>query len=98
MLLQHAWLAYLDKPATIAEEDEEAAEAAAEAEANGEAPPPAAPAAETVAEPLENATQFVDQEVGEWVIQALEKKRNGTLGKSAKPALHAAPLDATASM
>src|ERR1700761_3277422 len=37
MLLQHAWLAPVAKPATIMEEDEEAAEAAAEAEATGEA-------------------------------------------------------------
>lgn len=88
MLLQHAWLAVLDKPATIEEEDEEAAEAA---EANGE------PGPEASVQPTEDQGQFVDKEVGEWVIQALEKKRNGTLGQSAKPALHAAPLDATAS-
>lgn len=38
-----------------------------------------------------------DQEVAAWVINAMEKRRNGTLGKSAKPALHAAPLDAVPS-
>jgi mitogen-activated protein kinase kinase len=88
MLLQHAWLAPLDKPATIEEEDEEAAEAA---EANGE------PAPEAKLEPVADQGGFYDREVGEWAIQALEKKRNGTLGQSAKPALHAAPLDATTS-
>lgn len=34
-----------------------------------------------------------DKEVAEWVKDALEKKRNGLLGISQKPALHAAPLD-----
>ena len=38
-----------------------------------------------------------DQEVAAWVISAKEKRKNGTLGKSAKPALHAAPLDAVPS-
>jgi mitogen-activated protein kinase kinase len=89
MLLQHAWLAVLDKPATIEEEDEEAAE---EAAANGE------PLAQ-VASPQSVPTKvddggFIDREVGEWVIGAIERRRNGTMGKSAKPALHAAPLDA----
>jgi len=41
--------------------------------------------------------RWVDREVGEWVRGQIEKKRNGTLGKKAKPALHAAPLDATSS-
>ena len=34
-----------------------------------------------------------DREVADWVIKAKEKRKNGTLGKSAQPALHAAPLD-----
>lgn len=78
MLLQHAWLAPLLKPATIEEEDEEAAEAAAEAEAKGETVEPG----------------MVDAEVGNWVKAAIERRRQGKMGKSAKPALHAAPLDA----
>lgn len=90
MLLQHAWLAPLDKPETITEEDEEAAEAAAEAEANGEAPP-------MEPQPIENQGNFIDREVGEWVIAAIDRRKKGTLGKSAKPALHAAPLDAVGS-
>ncbi|KAF2168302.1 hypothetical protein M409DRAFT_53581 [Zasmidium cellare ATCC 36951] len=90
MLLQHAWLAPLDKPETIAEEDEEAAEAAAEAEANGE-PVPSEP------QPIENQGNFIDREVGEWVIDAIDRRKKGTMGKSAKPALHAAPLDAVGS-
>lgn len=36
----------------------------------------------------------VDKEVAQWVIDAMDRKRNGTMGKKAKPALHAAPLDA----
>ena len=34
-----------------------------------------------------------DKEVAEWVQNALEKKKNGLMGISQKPALHAAPLD-----
>lgn len=89
MLLQHAWLAVLDKPATIEEEDEEAAE---EAAANGE-PLTQVASPQAAAAPADN-DGFIDREVGKWVIAAIERRRNGTLGKSAKPALHAAPLDA----
>ena len=38
-----------------------------------------------------------DKEVAQWVLSAMERKRNGTMGKKAKPALHAAPLDAVPS-
>jgi len=34
-----------------------------------------------------------DEEVADWVKNALERKRNGLMGESQKPALHAAPLD-----
>ncbi len=34
-----------------------------------------------------------DEEVAEWVKNALERKKNGLMGESKKPALHAAPLD-----
>ena len=72
MLLRHAWLAPLMKPATISEEDEEAAE-------------------EEIIE--EAATPgVIDREVAQWVTAAMERKRNGTMGNKAKPALHAAPL------
>ena len=83
MLLQHAWLAPLIKPETIMEEDEEEAEAAA----NGELPPVTA----------DEKQGFVDREVGEWVLEALDRRKRGVMGKSAKPALHAAPLDAVGS-
>lgn len=88
MLLQHAWLAALDKPATIQEEDEEAAEAA---EANGETLEPQQPLI------IEDQAGFIDREVGEWVINAIDRRKRGVMGKSAKPALHAAPLDAVGS-
>ncbi|KAL9037136.1 MAG: hypothetical protein Q9214_005830, partial [Letrouitia sp. 1 TL-2023] len=39
----------------------------------------------------------VDKEVADWVCNAIERRRNGTMGKKAKPALHAAPLDAVPS-
>ncbi|KAI4796374.1 kinase-like protein [Aureobasidium sp. EXF-8846] len=95
MLLQHAWLAPESKPAVIAEEDEEAAEAeeaagqAGESTGDGEAG--------SNPQELPESERWVDREVGEWVRGQIEKKRNGTLGKKAKPALHAAPLDATSS-
>lgn len=38
-----------------------------------------------------------DKEVAAWVQGALERKRSGKMGFAAKPALHAAPLDAVAS-
>lgn len=40
---------------------------------------------------------IIDKEVAQWVIDAMERKRNGTMGKKAKPALHAAPLNAVPS-
>lgn len=43
------------------------------------------------------APGIVDKEVADWVTNAIERKRNGTMGKKAKPALHAAPLDAVSS-
>src|ERR1700761_6896345 len=82
MLLQHAWLAPIAKHSTLMEEDEEAAEAAAAAE-DGELPQ------------VEQGDGFVDKEVGEWVIDALDRRRRGVMGKAAKPALQAAPLAAT---
>ncbi|KAL8675490.1 MAG: hypothetical protein Q9168_000002 [Polycauliona sp. 1 TL-2023] len=39
----------------------------------------------------------LDQEIAEWVQGAMERRRNGTMGKKSKPALHAAPLDAVPS-
>lgn len=72
------------------EEDEEAAEAAAEAEANGEEVTPNAESGTAAPD----GGNFVDREVGEWVLQALDRRRRGVMGSHAKPALHAAPLDA----
>ena len=43
------------------------------------------------------ASVFVNKEVAQWVVDAMERKRNGTTGNKAKPALHAAPLDAVPS-
>lgn len=78
MLLQHQWLVPLLKPPTISEEaeEEEKAEAGGDAQAH--------------LDPIEAVT--ADREVGAWVAAAIERRRNGTMGKSAKPALHAAPL------
>lgn len=84
MLLQHAWLAPLAKPETITEEDEDEVAEAANAEVGDAAGDKGAPV------PIE---QVVDQEVADWVKGAIEKRKKGTLKKSEKPALHAAPLD-----
>jgi mitogen-activated protein kinase kinase len=88
MLLQHAWFAPLVKPAPILEEDED----------EDEQTPPSYSDDTLFEEQSESVSlnlpsDVVDQEVAEWVSQALEKRRQGKLGKSAKPALHAAPLD-----
>ncbi|KAF2204904.1 kinase-like protein [Delitschia confertaspora ATCC 74209] len=87
MLLQHAWLAPLVKPATITEEDEEE-DAVAEAPSNIDT--------ETVGSAvLGRDAPVFDKEVADWVQDAIEKRRKGVLGKGVqKPALHAAPLDA----
>lgn len=90
MLLQHAWLAPLLKPPTITEEDEEAAEAAESAEAEMADNEPGHATSDAYA-----AT--ADKEIADWVANSLERRRNGTMGKKTKPALHAAPLDAVAS-
>ncbi|KAF2497009.1 kinase-like protein [Lophium mytilinum] len=86
MLLQHAWLAPLVKPATIMEADEEEEELVAEDAASlGSVKP-------------DEGAAVVDKEVADWVKAAIERRKNGTMGKGAqKPALHAAPLDAMAS-
>ncbi|KAL8843255.1 MAG: hypothetical protein Q9176_002208 [Flavoplaca citrina] len=39
----------------------------------------------------------LDQEVADWVLAAMERRRNGTMGKKSKPALHAVSLDAVPS-
>jgi len=83
MLLQHAWLAPLLKPPTISEDDEEMAEVDG---VDGIVP---------ATEELGAAT--ADKEVADWVLQALERRRSGQMGKKVKPALHAAPLDAVSS-
>ena len=92
MLLQHAWLAPLMKPETISEEDEEEAEAEAAAASTTASVDSTA----SGGEPIPGANEgWIDQEVGMWVRQQIQKRKDGTLGKHRKPALHAAPLDAT---
>lgn len=80
-LIRHPWLSSLMKPPTISEDEE--AERIAEAGGNADSS-------------VANTADTADKEVADWVIDALEKKRTGKMGESAKPALHAAPLDAVA--
>jgi len=89
MLLQHAWLAPLTKPDTISEEDEEEAELA---EATSDLS--ISTTSKTSATDGEETESWIDKEVGMWVRQQLQKKKEGKLSKHKQPALHAAPLDA----
>lgn len=43
--------------------------------------------------PVEMSIGTEDKEVALWVQEAIQKKKEGRMGSSAKPALHAAPLD-----
>ena len=108
MLLEHAWLAPLDKPSTIIEEDsalssrtptppqdlllkpEGGEDKKLDAVAPSTEPSPRVPA-------LSLPTKVFDQEVADWVVAAVERRRTGKMGKSAPPPLHAAPLDAVTS-
>ncbi|KAE9989982.1 hypothetical protein EG327_001993 [Venturia inaequalis] len=95
MLLTHPWLTSLTKPAAIMEEDEDAEEEAANAPAI--VPVEHSPAGEDADKIPELPDNVIDAEVAEWVIAAIAKRKAGKLGKSEKPALHAAPLDAVTS-
>lgn len=95
MLLTHPWLTSLTKPAAIMEEDEDAEEEAANAPAI--VPVEHSPDREDADTTPELPDNVIDQEVAEWVIAAIAKRKAGKLGKSEKPALHAAPLDAVTS-
>jgi mitogen-activated protein kinase kinase len=89
MLLQHPWLSELIKPETISEEDEEEAE---NDESNTSPTTKQEGDAENTSE-IELPPNVVNVEVARWVIQAIERRRQGKMGKKEKPALHAAPLD-----
>lgn len=51
-------------------------------------------AGDNVESPLALSPFTADEEVAKWVIEAMERRKNGTMGRSAKPALHAVALDA----
>ncbi|KAF2092422.1 kinase-like protein [Rhizodiscina lignyota] len=86
MLLQHAWLAPLLKPSPIIEEDEDSITPSTESDGSVSA-----------ATFEEMPSGVVDKEIADWVKTAIERRRSGKMGKSAKPALHAAPLDMVSS-
>jgi mitogen-activated protein kinase kinase len=48
-------------------------------------------------EETQPSTGTEDPEVATWVKNAMERKKNGLMGESQKPALHAAPLDRVSS-
>lgn len=81
MLLQQPWLKSFSKPETITEEAEEGDEAEEVAEAVGR---------------MNLSSDTSDEEVADWVKAVIEEKKQGRYGNAAqKPALHAAPLDAS---
>lgn len=84
MLLRHPWLAPLLKPPVISEEED--------AESEDVAHPDGAASSSDDAEAAAEA-KVIDKEVATWVRQAIENRNSGKLGKKAKPALHAAPLN-----
>jgi len=92
MLLQHAWLAPLVKPATILEANEDEEPAAGDETAS------VGSVGSRCSLDSDERTVVMDEEVADWVKAAIERRRNGTMGKGAqKPALHTAPLNAMAS-
>lgn len=88
MLLQHPWLAALSKPAAIGEEEEEEDEMAGDATSSS-----SSSSTNGGASSASSDDAAYDEEVAEWVKTALDRKAKGLLGSSAKPALHAVPLD-----
>ena len=84
MLLQHAWLAPLQKPAVILEEDEDAAspvdpapEKTEKKDNDGKAESNTDDKHKTstpTAAPS-SMTQVIDEEVASWVLQALDRRR-----------------------
>jgi mitogen-activated protein kinase kinase len=94
MLLTHPWLTSLTKPAAIMEEDEDEEDAA---DTPAVVPVEHSPTSESATLVTQLPDNVVDAEVAEWVIQAIQKRKAGKLGKSEKPALHAAPLNAVTS-
>ena len=93
MLLQHPWLAGLSKPAAISEEGGEVAENGDSSSADGPAAATNGTSTTTTTSAAEAADPAYDEEVAQWVKTALKRKAEGLMGSSAKPALHAAPLD-----
>ena len=80
-LINHPWLAELMQPPPTPETA--AVNGVAGLSIAGGAQPPGLAGVDTA-----------DPEVAAWVVKALERKKAGKVKGTAKPALHAAPLDA----
>ena len=91
MLLQHAWLAPLQKPAMILEEDEDSPSPVDPASDKSEAKSTDGGGEKnkndnegktsTPAAAPSSMTQVVDEEVAAWVLKALDRRRRGRSGK-----------------
>ncbi|OBT52550.1 STE/STE7 protein kinase [Pseudogymnoascus sp. 24MN13] len=104
MLLQHPWLADLSKPDVISEEDDDevaeedsTADSAADGVTDGTTAASTNGTTTTKSSSSTSEDPAYDDEVAQWVKSALERKASGLMGSSAKPALHAAPLDSVSS-
>lgn len=103
MLVRHPWLAPLLQPPSIAEEDEEET---TPTQSSTFSPIATASSPETfpsIAIPGgipgigAGGATTADKEVAAWVLAAMERRRLGKMGGSAKPALHQVALDAVPS-
>src|ERR1700760_1865735 len=84
MLLQHAWLAQLAKPETILEEEEEESISTSTHSLDStEDDPPSAMSCSSIASD-DHFKGVADQDVANWVIDALDKRKKGLLGKGRK--------------
>jgi len=104
MLIRHPWLAPLLQPPSIAEEDEEET---TPTQASTFSPiSTASTTVPTTSTPIITADDIpgigsgattADKEVAAWALAAMERRRLGKMGGSAKPALHQVALDAVPS-
>ncbi|MCJ1248206.1 hypothetical protein MMC30_005423 [Trapelia coarctata] len=96
MLVRHSWLAPLMQPPSIAEEDEDESENTPTSSDTPQISLSTDPKVEDLLAIGSGATT-ADREVAAWVLSAMERRRLGKMGGSAKPALHQVALDAVPS-
>ena len=102
MLVRHPWLAPLLKPPTISEEDEEENTptdstiptiSTEDTSAADFFPDPTLSDVTGIGAGANANVTTADKEVATWALDAMERRRLGKMGGSAKPALHQVKLD-----